>query len=105
VAAGRYVTGQKFSGSQASSGPAGLDRNGRARAGFNVGSTGAWGRDHGEEPDHVPGRLPGPGPSQNTFVSSSNRARVWSHWGDDDLYPCVESFSTVIESEMLKKPL
>jgi hypothetical protein len=76
VAAGWYVNGQKFSGSQAGSGQR------RARAGFRVGVTGAGGRDHGGEPDHVQARLRGPGLSQSTFVLSSNRARVW---GDDDL--------------------
>jgi hypothetical protein len=54
----------------------------RAGAGFRVGVTRAGGRDHGGEPDHVPARLRGPGLSRNTFVLSSNRARVW---GDDDL--------------------
>ena len=76
VAAGRYVTGQKFSGSQVGSGPE------RALGGLTGGVTGAGGRDHGGEPDHVPARLRGPGLSLNTFVLSSNRARVW---GDDDL--------------------
>jgi hypothetical protein len=54
----------------------------RAGAGFRVGVTRAGGHDHGGEPDHVPARLRGPGLSRNTFVLSSNRARVW---GDDDL--------------------
>jgi hypothetical protein len=56
VAAERYVTGQKVSGSLASSGP------GRAPAGFRVGATRAGGRDYCGEPDHVPARLRGPGP-------------------------------------------
>jgi hypothetical protein len=77
VAAGRYVTGQKFSGSQ----PEAFSGPGRARAGFRVRVTGAGGRDHGGEPDHVPARLRGPGLSQSTFVLSSNRARVWGNDG------------------------
>jgi hypothetical protein len=95
VAAGRNVTGQKISGSQASSWP------GWARVGFRVGATGAGGCDYCGESDHVQERLQGPGLSQNTFVLSLNQTRMW---GDDDLYPCVESFSKAIESEMLEKP-
>jgi hypothetical protein len=48
VAAGRYVTGIKFSGSQAGSGP---DGPGRAS---ELGQPEQGGRDHGGEPDHVP---------------------------------------------------
>ena len=76
VAAGRYVTGQSFPEVRSAAGRSG------PWAGFRVGVTGAGGRDHGGEPDHVPARLRGPGLSLNTFVLSSNRARVW---GDDDL--------------------
>jgi hypothetical protein len=76
VTAGLYVTGQKFSGSQACSGPE------RARAGFRFAATRAGQRDHGGEPDHIPARLLCPGLRQNTFVLSLNRSRVC---GDDDL--------------------
>ena len=58
VAVGRYVIGQKFSGSQVGSGPE------RALGGLPSWGNRSGGRDHGGEPDHVPARLRGPGLSQ-----------------------------------------
>jgi hypothetical protein len=72
VAAGRFVTGQSFP----EVGPAaGRDGPGQAS---ELGQPGLGGRDSSGEPDHIPAKLLGPGMSQNTFVLSSNRARVSS---------------------------
>jgi hypothetical protein len=74
VATGQYMTGQKISGVRPAAGLAGPWRA------SDLGQP-DWGdvttvenpiTYHGGELDHVPARLLGPGPNQNTFVLSSN---------------------------------